>query len=73
MPDISPTAARSRIYRRRQRSGVVVVPIEVDASTQNALRAANLVDPGVPFDRTAIVDGIRVLLGCLMLGRLTFK
>ena len=66
-------ARKCRAYRARRRSGVVVVPVEIGAEMQNALRAANLIDSDAPLDRAAIADGIRILLGCLMLGRLTFK
>ena len=69
----SPVAVRSRAYRERRRSGVVVVPIEVSADAQKALVDAGIVTGDVPLDQAVIADGIWVLLSCLMDGALYFE
>ena len=48
-------AARSRAYRARRRAGVLVVTIEVDATTVHALRRIGLIGADTQ-DRAAIAN-----------------
>ena len=71
MPSDSPTAVRSRAYRKRRRVGTVIVPIEVGVEAQKALLDNQLIDPDMPPGRAAIADGIVVLLEFLKDGEIT--
>ena len=66
----SAVAIKSREYRERRRDGTVIVSVEVTAAEQKALADAHLIDPDVPFDRTAIAGGIEVLLEFLADGEI---
>ena len=63
MPELSPTAVRSRRYRARKREGVIVAPIEVDEAALTALRDYGFInDASDMHDHAKVSEAVQLLL-----------
>ncbi len=70
MTEISPTAARSRRYRLRQRQGTMIVPVEADQDAIDALVNYAFLSETDMGDRAKVTDAIDLLLFMLSQGAL---
>ena len=70
MPELSPTATRSRRHRARRQKGVVVAPIEVQPEVIDALVFCLFLEEADRHDRAAIGEAVNELLGLLAGGAL---
>ena len=63
--NLSPSAARARRYRKRQREGTRLIPLEIFDYEVEALVEYGLVDESHRSDRAQIAEGLRLLLFAL--------
>ena len=70
MIELSPTAARSRRYRLRQRQGTMIVPVEADQDAIDALVDYAFLSETEMGDRAKVTDAIDLLLFMLSQGAL---
>ncbi len=65
MSELSPTAARSRRYRQRQREGWRVVKLPVHDEWADALVSHGFLDESDFDDREKVAEAVDLLLFCL--------
>lgn len=62
----TPNAARVARHYQRQKKGVVVIPLPVDAKMVAYLHKCELIEEHELDNREAIADGLRILHGLLV-------